>query len=93
MVLAQNNHTFRCWFTYERRKWIALVMAAVLSGFAWGNGHTTQNAIEHATEQAGCEHYRADKAIKVAKQGIDAATTFRVNPPDPKALPVDNCPH
>ncbi len=82
----------RCWLTGERLEWLALTLAAGLIGFSVGNGHTTQNAIQHVADRAGCEQWRAEKAVKAAKQGVEAATTFSVNPPDPKAIPTkDPC--
>ena len=87
------------WFTYERRNWIGAVLIAAAGGFGVGNGHTTQGAITHISQQLGdakkkatCEHHVAEKAKAVALQGIAAANIAEVPAPDPKSLPVDNCP-
>lgn len=94
MTLPENpDHIVR-----ERRGWIAGVIGAALLGFAAGNGHTTQGAISHVSDQLGqekaaenCQHKRADKAVKVANQGIVSNYIVTVPIPDPAALPKD-CP-
>ena len=39
------------WLTFERRNWIALVLAAGFGGFSLGNGHTTQGAVQSISAQ------------------------------------------
>ena len=70
------------WFSYERRNWLAAVAIAACAGFSWGNGHTTQNAIEDISkksavqgavisklkESANCQTVRARVATQVAVQ-------------------------
>jgi len=41
------------WFTPERRVWILAVTMSGLLGFAMGNGHTTQNAIQNVSDAYG----------------------------------------
>lgn len=48
MLIAEKDHNpcgLLGWFNYERRNWLAGIAVAACLGFAWGNGHTTQNAI------------------------------------------------
>lgn len=40
------------WFTYERRNWLAISVAALAFGYAGGNGHTTQNAVADISERS-----------------------------------------
>lgn len=79
------------WFTCERKEWLCVVAAAGLIGFGFGNGHTTQNAIEDISVQVGCEQQKTRKVTAIAKTAIKAATDFSVNPPDAKALPKNDC--
>lgn len=43
--------------------------------------------------EAGCEHWRADKAATVAQQAIIGANSPTVPIPPPAEIPQDNCPH
>lgn len=59
----------------ERKGWIAAVIAAAVLGFAGGNGHTTQGAVAHISDQLGqekkaadCEHHRANATVQLALQ-------------------------
>lgn len=79
---SQNNPCQKRLLNLERRTWLALVLASGLVGFGFGNGHTTQNAIEDITAKAGCEHHRANVATKLALQPTIV---------DPKSIPKDNC--
>lgn len=102
MQVMERSHSatgFFGWFTYERRNWCAVIVLAACAGYAGGNGHTTQGAIVHVSQQLGdakakaaCEHKVAQKAKAVAKQGILAATRDDVAAPDPRTIPADNCP-
>lgn len=41
------------WLTNERKNWLGAVIVALCAGYGVGNGHTTQGAIEHVSEQVG----------------------------------------
>lgn len=88
------------WLNFERRNWIALVVVALLAGFAVGNGRTTTSAVAHISYQLGdtkhkvaCEHRRANKAVAIATQAIRSATTEAIPVPSPAAIPADTCDH
>jgi hypothetical protein len=78
--------------TRERRGWVFALIAVGAACYGWGNGHTTQVAVEHISQELGCEHVRADKTAKVAKQAIVSAYSDNVPIPDPKLIPKE-CPH
>lgn len=94
------------WLTYERRNWLAIVLLALMGGYAGGNGHTTQGAVQNISQQLGtqgqilakvkqhdaCEHRRADVSSRVAVQAIVGANSPVGLVPDVSALPAD-CPH
>jgi hypothetical protein len=92
LAMKISSNAMKCWLTSERKEWIAAVFVAALIGFWIGNGHTTQGAVEHISQELGCEHSRADKTAKVAKQAIVSAYSDNVPIPDAKAIPKD-CPH
>lgn len=89
---------FKNLFTHERRNWVAIVLAAGLCGFGIGNGHTTQGAVAHISDQLGqtskklavtaCER---GVARQVAGQAIAAANTGEVPVPDISAAKDGNC--
>jgi hypothetical protein len=93
------------WFTVERIRWAGGIVAAFLVGFSFGNGHTTQDAIQHVSMQLGdqkkvtakvvavakCEHKRAETAVNVAAQAVAAAETPSVSIPSVEEVP--DCPH
>jgi hypothetical protein len=65
------------WVTTERRNWLALAAVCALLGYSAGNGHTTQKSVAsisdrlgQARQEAGCEHWRAAKAIQLAEQPV-----------------------
>jgi hypothetical protein len=87
-----SRNSIKCWLTSERKEWIAAVFFALLAGFCIGNGHTTQGAVEHISQELGCEHVRADRSTKVAKQAIVSAYSDSVPIPDARSIPRD-CPH
>ncbi len=81
-------------------KWAIIFAFGFGLGFSLGNGHTTQDAVAHVADQygqavavAGCEHFRAKAATKVAKQAIHAAIDLTAPIPSSTAIPADNCPH
>jgi hypothetical protein len=82
------DNPVRCWLTYERTNWLALIVLAAGIGFAAGQSNTNAKwvAKEAAVEvapvkaQEKCEHRRADLATL-------AATRADV---DPSIIP--NCP-
>lgn len=69
-------------FTPVRRAFIGGLFLGAIGGFAFGNGHTTQNAIQAISQQVGCEHQVASKAIGLAKRPTIVT---------PSELPKDNC--
>lgn len=96
MQMTQQSHNMGeifGWFNYERRNWVAIVGMAFALGFWVGNGHTTQNAIHDVSQQAACEHVRADKTAILTKQAIKGALSADAPIPSPNAIPKDNCPH
>lgn len=87
------------WLTFERRNWIALIAVGAFVGYGFGNGHTTQGAVQNISDQLGrtrkaegCEHWRANKATSVANQAVVSNYTMDVPVPDLKAIPKD-CQH
>lgn len=81
------------WLTFERRNWLCACVGALALGFAIGNGHTTQNAVQDIAAREACEHVVANKAIVVAKKAIKGATSDTAPIPATSDLPRDNCPH
>lgn len=95
------------WFTPERKVWIVVVITTAASFYGLGNGHTTQDAVAHISDQlgqqktatvtaekaAGCEHFRARVATAVANQVINSVNAQDAQPPSTDAIPQDNCPH
>lgn len=80
--------------------WIGVCAVAFCAGLALGNGHTTQGAVAHISDQlgqakaaAGCENHRASRATAVAGKAILAANLDSMVVPKFRDLPVDNCPH
>lgn len=87
MMIMRQTHVpvgVSMWFTPVRRAFLAGLFLGGLGGFGLGNGHTTQGAIEHISQQIGCEHQIASKAIVLAKRHTIVA---------PSELPKDNCQH
>ncbi len=96
------------WAQFTKREWFRgglIALVAGVGGFALGNGHTTQGAISHVSEQLGqakvvvdktkklvtCEHKRADVAGAVANQAVASNFIANVPVPDPAVIPGD-CP-
>lgn len=55
-----------CWFTPERRTWMAFAIGVGLIGFGIGNGHTTQNSVAHISAQLGDQKKVSAKLADVA---------------------------
>lgn len=53
------------WLTHERRYWIAGVLLSAAVGFGVGNGHTTDEAIAHVSDQYG---QKAAKVVVLQKE-------------------------
>lgn len=78
--------------------WISGLILAFCAGLAIGNGHTTQGAIVHISDQLGqakkaakCEKVRGDKAAVVAEKAIVGAIVDTAPIPSPAEIPKD-CP-
>jgi hypothetical protein len=101
----QYFHQKSSWFTVERRGWVAAVVFAGAVGFGFGNGHTTQGAIQHVSQQLGNEKATVKqlktKDIPALKSlagceswRADVATSLAERPVivNPSEIPGD-CPH
>lgn len=62
------------WVTHERRNWIGAAILCGLFGFSLGNGHTTQGAIQHVSEQLGQKQAEVHKLNTVVIPQLKAAT-------------------
>lgn len=93
------------WLTFERKNWLATVAFALAAGFGLGNGHTTQGAISHVSDQLGQTTANLQKVEKVipAIEAQAGCENNRANKTinlalqpivvDKSQIPVDNCPH
>jgi hypothetical protein len=76
------------WMTRERRNWLALVVLSLAVGFAFGNGHTTQNAVQDISQQLGKKGKELDKAKVEAVLAKDNAYCQRKRAEQAQVLTV-----
>lgn len=95
-MMRQVLQTVNSWLTSERKGWIAGIVLCSMLSAGLMNGHTTQGAISHISDQlgdtkaklgqtsavAGCEEWRAKKAAGLALQPQIV---------QPSQIPADNC--
>lgn len=96
-MLALSLQQTISWFTKERREWLVAVCFAFAAGYGTANGHTTQGAIAHVSDQLGqtkkalvktqqadgCEYRLVQQTTALAKEPVVV---------DPSRIPKDNCP-
>lgn len=75
-------------------KRLALVLLGWFASSAYHGTLTAEKAVKAVPvlqAEAGCEHWRANKTIAVAKQAILSANSVDAAPPSAAAIPKDNC--
>lgn len=84
----------------RRWEWGAWAAVSFCLGFAAGNGHTTQGAVQNISQQLGdakkwarCEDRLAVKTAAVANKAIVGAWSATAPIPEFRDIPRDNCPH
>lgn len=92
------------WLTPARKSMALAFVAGAIAGYAGGNGHTTQGAIEHVSDQLGqtknklvtvekhdnCVTKKAQIATAVANTAVQSAIRPDVDVPDTAVIPY--CP-
>lgn len=85
-------------FDSEAGKWSGRFALVIMGWLACSASYGTLSLTKRSAELpkveavAGCEHWRADKVEKVAKQAIASQYVASVPVPDAKSIPRD-CPH